>query len=96
MSAFDFRPTLMYRAYAEDGGLLYVGVTGDIEERLRGHAQSSDWFPLAKRIETEAYETRRLALDAEYRAIVDEGPLHNRPPKRRLVLPPVFEREAAS
>ena|ERR1039457_2693529 len=70
-------PTALYRCFAVDGSLLYVGVSGNLCLRFRAHARSSHWWGLADRKTVALFLTRRDALDAETAAIEREQPLHN-------------------
>lgn len=68
----------VYRAFACDNTLLYVGCTGSgIIERLGGHRSGSDWFNDIATVTVEHFESRRAALDAERVAIATEHPQHN-------------------
>jgi predicted GIY-YIG superfamily endonuclease len=71
----------VYRCYDAEGGLLYIGCTGDVETRLyhltalcnRGKSTG----PLARRMAShtvEEFPNRRAALDAERAAILAESP----------------------
>lgn len=71
-------PAFVYRVYAEDGELLYVGSTGCVQTRLNDHAvQRQPWFPLAHRVEVEQLSTRQAARDVERAAIIAEKPIGN-------------------
>lgn len=72
-----YRKTAVYRLFAEDGTLLYVGITGNPVERMRRHAQKRPWWSAVDWIEFEVYETPRSARDAELVAIHTEAPVHN-------------------
>lgn len=71
-------PTILYRLFAADDTLLYVGVTSDCDKRLAQHAESKRWWPDVARATTEEYANRRLAFDAEHAVIRSELPLYNR------------------
>ncbi len=55
----------VYRFYAADDRLLYVGITDDLLRRWAEHQKSSDWFPLAVRAEWTWYDSREEAAMAE-------------------------------
>jgi excisionase family DNA binding protein len=67
----------VYRFYAADGRLLYVGITSSASSRLAQHAGDKDWFPEVARATFEHHATREDALAAEREAIVAERPVHN-------------------
>lgn len=70
--------TALYRHFDAGGTLLYIGITVDLEQRVRGHEQTSDWLALSARCEVEWFDTRREAEGAEREAIRTEQPLFNR------------------
>lgn len=74
----DDRPdTDLYRLFDESNELLYVGISISAIQRASQHRNRKGWWLNVKRIEIEHYETRDLALTAEYEAIISERPLHN-------------------
>lgn len=79
------RPTAVYRLFANDGALLYVGCTCDPHERFFGH-QGKHWWPSATHVATEWFNDRFTALLQEAQAIIDEAPIHNirRTPPNRI------------
>lgn len=84
--------TALYRHYAADGQLLYVGISLSAANRLSQHARDSNWFGDIARVEVEHYASRTLAMEVERLAIKNESPLWNRihnkgqmPPKRILL-----------
>lgn len=66
----------LYRMYDERGRLLYIGITGDLGQRLGSHS-AKRWFPLVERITLEWKPTRAAAALAERRAISTEHPRYN-------------------
>lgn len=71
-------PTSLYRFYAGDDTLLYVGVTSQGTSRFRSHADRKDgWFRSAVRCELEHFDTRLEAEAAERRQIKTLHPVHN-------------------
>ena len=72
-------PCALYRHYAVDGTLLYVGQTANPMQRLASHASSSTWHTSIARIDLEWHPSRSAALRAERRAIEAERPVHNIP-----------------
>jgi hypothetical protein len=69
----------VYRLYAADDTLLYVGIAYNPKERWRSHARdrADTWWPLVARRDVEWFATRTEAAAAEVAAIVTEQPLHN-------------------
>lgn len=74
--------TAIYRHYATDGELLYVGVTNSPKRRLAEHSSRAEWFGQISRVEIIWHETRGEAESAEARAILAERPLNNRVNRR--------------
>lgn len=70
-------PTSLYRIYADDGELLYIGISANIVRRFANHRQWRDWWWQASRIDLEHFNTAAAAEDAERRAILTERPTHN-------------------
>ncbi len=70
--------TTLYRLYAEDGTLLYVGVSCTRMHRFKQHAGEKSWWHSVSTIKLEHHPNHAVALDAEARAILAEQPLHNR------------------
>lgn len=67
----------LYRHYAADDTLLYVGVSLSAVYRLAQHRQTSDWFGDIARVAIEKFPSRAEALSAETKAIQTENPKHN-------------------
>jgi len=73
----------VYRAWASDGGSVYVGMVGAkgpgiLAERLRHHEMTAGWWPLVARIDWAELGSTREALDEETRQIAEHGPIWNR------------------
>lgn len=68
----------LYRHFAEDGTLLYVGVSTRAGRRQYTHLQGSAWADRIARIELENFDTLELATRAERQAIAKENPLYNK------------------
>lgn len=77
--------TTLYRHFAKDGALLYVGISLSWPKRTKSHARGSQWFDQVERVEIERFPTREAAIEAERNAIKAEKPkyniMHNRPAK---------------
>lgn len=71
------KPTALYRHFAADGSLLYVGISLSPLARLSQHRDSSPWYGEIARVEVEWHPNREAALAAEKAAIQAEGPRHN-------------------
>lgn len=70
-------PTVLYRLFDEQGGLLYVGISVRPEKRMQEHAQTKWWW---EQVEYRVYSncnTRRHALELEEVAIRTEKPRYN-------------------
>jgi predicted GIY-YIG superfamily endonuclease len=67
----------LYRHFAADGTLLYVGITMNAPRRLKEHSRHSGWWDNVARVEIEQFPTRAAVIDAERHAIKLEKPLHN-------------------
>lgn len=79
MAAMENRPHTLYRFYDRTNVLLYIGITVNLEERIKQHAGDKDWWPRVDRAATriEFHNSRSAALAAEREAIKAEQPLHN-------------------
>lgn len=67
----------LYRFFAANGDLLYVGRTVDARSRWRSHERSKDWFDDVANVTRTKYATAELLADAEVTAIKTERPIHN-------------------
>jgi predicted GIY-YIG superfamily endonuclease/DNA-binding XRE family transcriptional regulator len=72
------RQPLMYRYYAEDGTLLYLGVTRNVWSRDRSHRTKPWYAEVARRVD-QNFLSIAEALYEEGRAIHRERPRHNTP-----------------
>lgn len=75
--------TYLYRLYAHDGRLLYIGISNSPTIRFSQHATGPDrkaWWSMVdmKRTTLRTFETRNDALRAEEYAIKTEGPAYNK------------------
>ena len=68
--------TSLYRCYAADGTLLYVGISFR-PTRFSQHRRDKDWWSDVSAIDIEHYPDRDSAKAAEDRAILVEQPVHN-------------------
>lgn len=68
---------VVYRCFDASGRLIYIGSSGDLEQRLAAHAASSWWYSLADRVDIEPYPTIAAARAAEFAAIKSELPAFN-------------------
>lgn len=73
----DGKATALYRYYAADNTLLYVGMTGRVEKRDGQHADSKPWAHEIARSEVMWFPSRQMAEKAEREAIQAEHPVHN-------------------
>lgn len=72
-------PTCTYRFRREDRSLIYVGITDDLESRLRAHSRKP-WWPEVSSVEVVWFADRLSALYEESRAIDSETPTYNARP----------------
>jgi len=70
------RKAAVYRLYADDGALLYIGSAYDPEERCKAH-QGAKWWPKVARRTVEWLPHRGRAYAEEMKAIATEGARHN-------------------
>lgn len=80
------RRTAVYRLFAADGELLYVGISCDLKTRLSDHRCHKVWWPDVDRIAIDWHVNRASALDQEAQAATYEKPRHNvlRPDPRKV------------
>jgi predicted GIY-YIG superfamily endonuclease len=67
----------LYRFYAADDTLLYVGLTVNPGRRLEKHKALQPWWKDVARIDMEQHPDMRTLRDAEREAIETEKPLYN-------------------
>lgn len=77
MSEIENQPTAVYRLYARDGRLLYVGMTNNPDVRFDYHSLTKKWWHLVEKREVEWHHDRATARQYEAAAIKAEGPVHN-------------------
>lgn len=88
--------TALYRHFAADGALLYVGISSNHLRRLLQHESGAAWAKEIASVTVEHHATRALAIAAERAAIASENPRHNSPPRwtaygqRRAYVEPVW------
>lgn len=66
----------LYRFYDPTGDLLYIGITGNIEVRLKAHGGKSRWTEVS-RIELEHFPDALALNEAERAAVIAETPPWN-------------------
>ena len=71
-------PTDVYLHYAEDGELLYVGISLSAIRRLSQHYQGSAWYKEIHRVEIYKCPSREAAELVEQMTIKQEKPRYNR------------------
>lgn len=67
----------LYRFFAKNGELLYVGRTVDARSRWRTHERTKQWFDDVSSVTRQVYESAELLAAAEVEAIRSERPTHN-------------------
>lgn len=70
------KPSCVYRLYAANGDLLYVGMTRNPAGRIPFHKRKP-WGQLIDRHTIEWFPDRESAKAAERSAIHHENPIHN-------------------
>lgn len=70
-------PTTLYRLFAGDGALLYVGVAGNPGRRFEQHRGEKPWWGRVAKTTLTHYKSRPEAMKAELRAISKERPQFN-------------------
>lgn len=83
----------VYRFYATDGALLYVGCSGAILARLYSHECATWWWKEVASTTQVHYSDKASALAAEATAIRDEAPRYNRQLVQKRRLPQVAPRK---
>jgi integrase/recombinase XerD len=68
----------LYRLYATDETLLYVGISEQALARWDQHRQDKPWWLAVARVEIAHFPNRATARAAEAEAIKTEGPKYNR------------------
>lgn len=82
--------TYLYWLWDREGQLLYVGITDDVDRRMRDHSKDKFWWGDVKRTTKVAFQTRYEALWAEWAVIATSRPVYN----RSLAPPPVPRAES--
>lgn len=68
---------MLYRFFAADDRLLYVGITCNPGKRLERHSGEKTWWAEVVRVEMEQHPSREALRSAERLAIGEELPLYN-------------------
>lgn len=71
------RPCAVYRAYGANNCLLYVGISYNVQSRLKSHKRSAKWHELMTSHTCEWFDNRELAEQKEAVAISREKPIYN-------------------
>jgi hypothetical protein len=69
--------TTLYRMFAADGRLLYVGISSRAALRWQQHRHERPWWSEVATVTVEHFASRAEALGAELTAIREERPAHN-------------------
>lgn len=78
------RTCWVYRLFAADGELVYVGKSVKPQRRIRAHrggahqTRSKEWMERVTRCELTPYRSEEMAAEAEAQAILAERPTENR------------------
>ncbi len=70
-------PHAVYRIYDDADRLLYIGVSYDPDDRLKGHKYAATWVDEYHHHDATWYDTRDEAEAAEAAAIKAEHPVYN-------------------
>lgn len=70
--------TVLYRYFDKDDVLLYVGISNNFILRLYQHERDKGWAEYISSITLSRFPDRKAALFAEYNAILNENPVHNK------------------
>lgn len=81
--------TYLYWLWDREGQLIYVGITDDVERRMRDHAKDKFWWGDVKRTTKMAFQSRYEAEWAEWAVIATSRPVYN-----RALSPPAMPRPA--
>jgi predicted GIY-YIG superfamily endonuclease len=73
----ETQPHALYRFFAADGTLLYIGLTANPGTRWKSHAAEKPWWLNVVKVTVEHFPTRSAVIEAERNAIQGERPLHN-------------------
>jgi hypothetical protein len=87
------KPHHVYRYFAEDDTLLYVGCSYDLKARHKQHSKTAAWFAEANRRSHETFEDRWTGLVAERVAIMVNRPVYNKTHNYWLPTDPELTRE---
>lgn len=68
----------LYRHFAADGTLLYVGISLSAVQRLSGHKGAAGWVHMIHHMTVQNFASRKDAARAEIAAIKAERPLFNK------------------
>ena len=71
------RPRTLYRLYAGDGALLYIGISHRPGGRMSDHESGSAWWADVRSVTFETFPCLSTARKAERQAVRAENPLHN-------------------
>jgi hypothetical protein len=79
--------TALYRHFNANGALLYVGISLNAVSRQFQHKHKSHWYYDIARIELQWFDTKHEAERAEWMAIHNENPLHNKTFRNKPYVP---------
>ncbi|MBO0863472.1 MAG: GIY-YIG nuclease family protein [Mycobacterium sp.] len=75
----------LYRFFADDGDLLYVGISANPGHRFEQHARQKPWWREVDEVRIEHFDDYATAGEAERQAIATEHPWYNLAPQSPLV-----------
>jgi predicted GIY-YIG superfamily endonuclease len=71
------RPQALYRFFATDGALLYIGISLNPGHRWKQHQADKPWWTEVATITVEHHDSRQSVAEAERMAIKAERPRYN-------------------
>ncbi|HET6628511.1 MAG TPA: GIY-YIG nuclease family protein, partial [Woeseiaceae bacterium] len=72
------RGPVVYRCYADDGEVIYIGSSVNLAQRIRSHRAGTHWWDEVVRVEHEAHPSEASCRLGEALAIRTELPFYNR------------------
>lgn len=71
------QPSQMYRLFDAEDRVIYIGSTGNAEQRIATHRNTMWWGPTIHRVQIETFPNREAAMLAEREAVQTEFPRWN-------------------
>lgn len=71
------RGHILYRLYDDSNELLYIGITKELQQRLKDHSCHKVWWSEVSLVKVEEHSCRTVLSRAERKAIQNENPKYN-------------------